>query len=367
MPKKVYIRTFGCQMNIRDSEIVCGILKKSGYKIINNPKQADVILFNTCSVRQHAEDRVFSEIGKLKILKEKNPNLIISVIGCMAQNHKDKIFHKAKVVDLVCGPNDIDSIPLLIKKASSGHTDNISTNKTKREESVYNTRYNFDKNHSFVVISEGCNNFCSYCVVPYVRGRERSRDFNNILREVNALVKKGVRDITLLGQNVNSYNAGISFIELLKKVNEIKGLESFTFFTSHPKDVNKELFIAMRDLKKLKKLLHLPIQSGSDRILKLMNRGYSVKHYKKLVSLYRKIVPSGNVSTDIIVGFPTESNCDFQKSLNLFKEIKFDAAYIFKYSPRPHTKAAQLVDDVPRIEKERRHKIILDLQRGMGK
>ncbi|MEW6171009.1 MAG: tRNA (N6-isopentenyl adenosine(37)-C2)-methylthiotransferase MiaB [Candidatus Omnitrophota bacterium] len=364
---KIFLKTYGCQMNVRDSELVCGLLQKNGYQIIQNLQKADVVLFNTCSVRQHAEDRVFSEIGKLKILKEKNPNLIIGVIGCMAQNHRDKIFKRASVVDLVCGPNDIDSIPLLIKKARSGHADNISANKAKREESVYNTRYNFDKNHSFVVISEGCNNFCSYCVVPFVRGRERSRDFNDVLSEIKSLVKKGIKDITLLGQNVNSYNAGVSFIELLKKVNEIKGLISFTFFTSHPKDVTRDLFIAMHDLKKLKKLLHLPIQSGSDRILKLMNRGYSVKHYKEIVGLYRKIVPNGNISTDVIVGFPTETKRDFQKSLNLFKEIKFDAAYIFKYSPRPHTKAAQLVDDVPRIEKERRHKIILDLQREMGK
>jgi len=353
-------------MNIRDSQVICGLLEKEGYKFTDEPTKADIVLFNTCSVRQHAEDKVWSEIGRYKNKK------IIGVVGCMATNYKEKIFERAPNVNFVVGPQDIHKTPEIIKKL----TRNLGILETKiwetdgaiRPEEIYHTGFYEDKKHAYVVISEGCSNFCSYCVVPYVRGELRNRNYKNILKEIEEAADKGITGITLLGQNANAYQYdGVSFVKLVESVNSVKGLKEFSFITSHPKDTSLDLFKAMRDCEKLKKYLHLPLQSGSDRILNLMNRGYSQKFYLDLVGSYRKIVKNGALTTDIIVGFPRETDTDFQDTHNLIKNIKFDAAYIFKYSPRPHTEAAKMVDDVSKEEKERRHKIILDLQKEISK
>jgi tRNA-2-methylthio-N6-dimethylallyladenosine synthase len=363
MKKSVFIRTFGCQMNVRDSELILGSLLSGGYKLAQSADSADIILFNTCSVRQHAEDKAWSEIGRYKgTLK------VIGLVGCMAEYHKAAAFRKAPPIDFVCGPNDIGAIPSLIEAAANRarKARGIAVGRKERDESIYNTGYQADKKASFVVIAEGCNNFCSYCVVPFVRSRERSRHYGDILAEIRALAEKGVKEITLLGQNVNSYCDGeVDFPKLLELVDATVGLKSFSFVTSHPKDASRALFEAMARLEKLKKCLHLPLQSGSDKILKSMKRGYTLGEYLRKAGEFRKIV-GGTLATDIIVGFPGEKEKDFLATKRALETLRFGAAYIFKYSARPHTAAYRLKDDVPEAEKRARHKVLLDLQKEIS-
>jgi len=372
LPKKVYIRTFGCQMNVRDSEVICGLLQKEGYQITQEPRKAGTIIFNTCSVRQHAEDKVWSEVGRYK--KGQFPVgtvPIIGIVGCMAQNYKEKIFDRGPNVNFVVGPQDLHKIPEIISKLSFEdffQRKFWETNGGMRPEEIYHSGFYQDTKHAYVVISEGCSNYCSYCVVPYVRGELSNRNYKEILKEIEEAVDRGITKITLLGQNVNAYQYNqVSFIKLINLVNLVKGLKEFNFITSHPKDTPLDLFKAMADLDKLKKYLHLPVQSGSDRILKLMNRGYARKFYLDLIDNYRKIVKDAILTTDIIVGFPTETETDFLQTHNLVKDIEFNAAYIFKYSPRPRTEAEKLADDVQRKEKEKRHRIILELQKEISR
>jgi tRNA-2-methylthio-N6-dimethylallyladenosine synthase len=381
--KRIAIITYGCQMNVRDSEVICGLLRTMNYELTTNPDDADVIIFDTCSVRQHAEDKVWSEIGRLRKPKTENRKPIIGIVGCMAQNYKDKIFERAPQVDFVVGPGDIHKIPGIISKllaiSPQPSAKNIfemkiwETDGEIRPEEIYHTGFYEDKEHAYVVISEGCSNFCSYCVVPYVRGPLRNRNYKEILKEIEEAIDKGITRVTLLGQNVNAYKFEVHssefevrFVDLLERVNKIKGIKEFSFITSHPKDTSLDLFKAMAECEKLKKYLHLPVQSGSDRILQLMNRGYNKKFYLELVNNYRRIVKGGLLTTDVILGFPSETDKDFQETYDLVKAIEFDAAYIFKYSTRPHTEAEKLIDDVPKDEKERRHRIILELQKRIS-
>ena len=374
--KKVFIKNFGCQMNVRDSEVICGLFKKEGYKLTDDPKKAAIILFNTCSVREHAEDKVWSEAGRYK--GSQASKKIIGLIGCMAQNYKEKIFQRCPQVNFAVGPSNIHKIPLIVKRLSKAQDAAKSrdliksriheTNGSIRPEEIYQNGFYQDKEHAYVVISEGCSNFCSYCIVPHVRGRLHNRKHRDIIKEIKLALERGIKRITLLGQNVNAYRSkGVDFVKLLELVNDFKDLKGFSFLTSHPKDADRRLFQAMQGLERLKKYLHLPVQSGSDRILKLMKRGYSRISYLNLIDSYRKIVKNGVLTTDVIVGFPTETEEDFQQTHNLIRQAEFDAAYIFKYSARPHTQAIQYPDDVSRQEKERRHKIILDLQKDFSR
>ena len=383
-------------MNVRDSEVIAWLLQKAGFLLVDDPVKADVVIFNTCSVRQHAEDKVWSEMGRIGRLAPydsaangrriktggalRPTKKIVGLIGCMAQNYKEDIFRRAPQVDFVVGPADIDKIPEIIKKISRKGDSPPSgtipfsglfeakiweTDGENRPEEVYHTGYHQDREHAFVVISEGCSNYCSYCVVPHTRGPLRHRAAQEILKEARAAAAEGISKITLLGQNVNAYDSkGVNFVRLVRLVDSVKGLKEFSFITSHPKDTSLKLFQAMADCAKLKKYLHLPLQSGSDRILKLMNRGYTRKNYLDLARDYRKIVKGGELTTDIIVGFPGEKEADFRATFDLVREAEFNAAYIFKYSPRPHTAAERLLDDVPREKKEKRHKLILDLLRA---
>ncbi|HTZ11612.1 MAG TPA: MiaB/RimO family radical SAM methylthiotransferase, partial [Candidatus Margulisiibacteriota bacterium] len=283
---------------------------------------------------------------------------------------KEKIFERAFGIDFVVGPSDIDKIPEIIKKISGKSLYEVKiweTDGSLRPENIYHTGFHADEKHSYVVISEGCSNFCSYCVVPYVRGALHNRRHNDILKEIEEAVDKGITSFTLLGQNVNAYHSEVDFIGLLKTVGKVKGLKEFSFLTSHPRNTSIELFKAMAGEEKLKKILHLPVQSGSDRILKLMNRGYNSRFYLDLVQNYRKIVQGGILTTDVIVGFPSETEKDFSETYGLLKGIRFNSAFIFKYSPRMGTAADKLPDDVVKAEKERRHKLILDLQKGISK
>lgn len=393
--KKVFIRTLGCQMNIRDSEVICGLLQKAGYRISVTDQDADVIIFNTCSVRKHAEDRVWSLIGSYKGTK------IIGLVGCMAQNYKEQAFQRDSQISFVVGPQDIHKLPEVLGKIletrgeisletwgqspKNGDSPHVArphlvrndkllelkiweTEGNLRPEEIYHTGFYEDKNHAYVVISEGCSNFCSYCVVPYVRGPLRHRKHQDILIEIREAIARGITKVTLLGQNVNAYQDNqVNFTKLLGQVNALEGLKEFDFFTSHPKDAGVDSFKAIWDLDKLAKRLHLPLQSGADRILKSMNRGYAVKDYLALIDSYRKIVKGGRLTTDIIVGFPTETEQDFKETCALVKKARFNAAYIFKYSTRPGTEAAKMADELKPGDKEKRHKKILDLQRGISK
>lgn len=399
--KNVSIITLGCQMNVRDSEVVAGLLKQAGYSLTDEEDNADIVIFNTCSVRQHAEDKVWSEIGKIakktqnakRKTQSENKRPLIGLIGCMAQNYKEKVFQRSPAIDFAAGPADIDKIPDIIaalvktpgaKPGSSSLFERKiwETDGESRPEEIYHTGHYQEKDHAFVVISEGCSNFCSYCVVPYVRGPLRNRAAGNIIREIEEGIKKGIRKFTLLGQNVNAYKSEkrearnekrdngereIDFMALLGMVNAVKGLQEFGFITSHPRDTSEGLFKAMAGCDKLRKYLHLPVQSGSDRILEKMNRGYSARFYLELAEKYRTIVPGGLLSTDIIVGFPGETEEDFQRTFELVKTVGFDSAYIFKYSPRPHSAASSWPDDIPQAEKERRHQLILQAQKKISR
>ncbi|MDP2831009.1 MAG: MiaB/RimO family radical SAM methylthiotransferase, partial [Candidatus Omnitrophota bacterium] len=393
MRKKVFVRTYGCQMNVRDSEVICGLLQKAGYRISGTDQDADIVIFNSCSVRKHAEDRVWSLMGALKKRKNNRDSPhsgtvpIIGLVGCMAQNYKEQAFERDANISFVVGPQDIDKIPKVLGKIletrgqspNSGDSPRLfsplllerkiwETDSISRPEEIYHTEFYQDKNHAHVVISEGCSNFCSYCVVPYVRGPLRHRKSKDILAEIQDAIAQGITRVTLLGQNVNAYLDGkVNFNKLLEQVNGLDGLKEFDFFTSHPKDANVDCFKAIRDLDKLAKRLHLPLQSGADRILKSMNRGYAVKDYLALIDSYRKIVKGGRLTTDIIVGFPTETEQDFKETCALVKKARFNAAYIFKYSSRPGTEAAKMADELKPGDKEKRHKKILDLQRGISK
>lgn len=373
-PKRFYIKTFGCQMNNYDSEILQGLLLRGGFTLAESEESANIVLFNGCSVREHAERRVIGRAGMLRKRQEKDKRLkVIGVIGCMAQAHKEKLFDEMPYLDLICGPQHIYKIPEYLNRILAGEGPVVAIDEDKRPVDRENhlLRDENIKIKAYITIMEGCNNFCSYCVVPYVRGREISRPPEMILKEVDDLVKRGIREITLLGQNVNSYakdfNNGYTFSKLLKEVDAVSDLKRLKFVTSHPKDADERMFEAMFKLPTVCEYLHLPIQSGSDEILKSMNRKYTKDDYLRKIDLARRYMPDGAISTDIIVGYPNESDDDFKETLNVLKQVSYDTAYIFKYSPRPHTAASKMKDDVPQKVKEERNQILLNLQKDIAR
>jgi len=346
-------------MNTRDSEFVMGIMLENGFKQASSIEKSDIVIFNSCSVRQHAENRLFSNIAELKDIKKKRPGFIIGLMGCAAQSYKEKALERAPLADFICGPGDEYELPRIVKDILENRCSIVATGKMNEKRPEMFPKYREGSFKSYVSIGEGCNNFCSYCIVPYVRGRERSRESKDIIREVKDLAARGFKEITLLGQNVNSYHG---FINLLELLNKIKGIERIRFMTSHPKDASIELFKAMRDLENVCEHLHLPAQSGSTRILRLMNRKYTKDHYLKLAEGYKKILPAGAITTDIIVGFPSETAKDFKDTMDLVEKIKFDSAYTFKYSPRPPAKSARLKDNVANGTKSERLTALMEAQ-----
>ena len=370
-------------MNVRDSEFVAGILIDHKFRLADSVESADIVLFNSCSVRKHAEERLINNIWQLKKLKTKKPALVIGVMGCTAQSYKERLLEDIPLVDFVCGPGNESDLPEILRDVLKHRCPIVAVDKVNKKRPELNPRYRESKPKAFVSISEGCNNFCSYCIVPYVRGRERSRDEKDVIKEVKDLAKRGFKEIMLLGQNVNSYGRTTpvrrslgeggnderrttKFVKLLEALNLIKGIEKIRFMTSHPKDASVELFKTISRLKKVDKRLHLPLQSGSDRILKLMNRGYTQKNYLELVKLFKKEVPGGSITTDIIVGFPLETKKDFNDTLKIIKKCGFEGGFVFKYSPRPPARASLLKDDVEKEEKEKRHEAVLKaLKRGV--
>lgn len=357
-------------MNNRDSEWVMGNLLDKGFKKAGSQDQADVIIFNTCSVRKHAEERVISNMGQLAKLKKKNPKLILGLMGCTAEYYGDKLFRRLPHLDIICGTARLHMLPEMIEGAARKAEKQACLGDLKNNLPESDPDYRDDKNHAFVSIGRGCNNYCSYCIVPYVRGPERSRKPDDIINEVNALITRGCENITLLGQNVNSYGkdleSGIEFVELLRRIDKIDGKKKIKFVTSHPKDASVDLFAAMNELSGVSKDLHLPMQSGSDKILESMRRGYDSNYYLKLVRDFRRIVPDGRISTDIIIGFPGETDEDHRATVKIVEDINFDASYIFKYSPRPPAPSTKMKDDVSRAVKEERHLEVLTLQKKLS-
>jgi tRNA-2-methylthio-N6-dimethylallyladenosine synthase len=373
MSKKVYIETYGCQMNVADSEVVVSILSGHGYEYTDDIKEAGLILINTCSIRENAEQRIWGRLKAIGHLKRKNPGIVIGMIGCMAERLKEEAIEKEHLVDMIVGPDAYRDLPFLISEAESGHK---AVNVLLSLEETYAdiSPVRMDKNGvtSFISIMRGCNNMCAYCVVPYVRGAERSRDTESVINEVRDLWNKGYREVTLLGQNVDSYGwkSGdhiIAFPELLEKAALVNPLMRIRFSTSHPKDISDELLQTMSEYPNICKHIHLPAQSGSSRILRLMNREYTREWYMDRISAIRAIMPECAISTDIITGFCTETEDDHKETLSLMECAGYDFAYMFKYSERPGTRAARKYnDDVPEEIKTKRLNEIISLQNKLS-
>lgn len=369
---KAYVHTYGCQGNVADGERLQGMLRDIGYAFTNTAEDADLVLYNTCAIREHAEDRVFGNVGALKPIKKQKPNLIIALCGCMMQQQSvaDKIKNSYSFVDLVFGTHNIHKLPEFIyKRLSSGkrviditHSDGVIAEglPLKRDGSF----------KAWIPIMYGCNNFCSYCIVPYVRGRERSRDFDDVITEVKHVVSQGYKEITLLGQNVNSYNKDLEkdkqFPALLKAISEIEGDFIIRFMTSHPRDCTKELLDVMASSDKIAKHLHLPFQSGNDRVLKEMNRHYDREKYLSLIDYAYSVMPELSITSDVIVGFPGETYEEFQDTLSLIEQVKYTSLFTFIFSPRPGTKAYDMPDPISREEKGKWFKQLTDLQESIA-
>lgn len=364
--KKALVITHGCQMNEHDSEKITWLLEKMGYDFVNEVEDADLIILNTCSVRHSAEDKVYGQLGNLKNLKSKKKNIKVAVCGCMMQREESRnyVIEKFPNVDIIFGTNNIWKLPELLKSSYAGKklSMDIEDNPLSIDDALgANRLYNFK---SYVNIMYGCNNFCSYCIVPYTRGRETSRRPHEIIREIEELAKNGTKEVTLLGQNVNSYGKTFddkfSFANLLEEINAINGIERIRFMTSHPKDISDELIYSFKNLDKLCNFLHLPVQAGSSRVLKMMNRKYTKEDYLRKIDKVKNVNPNIALSTDIMVGFPGESEEDFLDTLDLVKKVEYDTAFTFIYSMRENTPAAKM-DQVPDKVKHDRFERLLDI------
>ncbi|MGF0095376.1 tRNA (N6-isopentenyl adenosine(37)-C2)-methylthiotransferase MiaB [Peptoniphilus sp. SGI.035] len=364
--KKALVITHGCQMNEHDSEKITWLLEKMGYTFVNDVEDADLVILNTCSVRHSAEDKVYGQLGNLKNLKSKKKNIKVAVCGCMMQREESRnyVIEKFPNVDIIFGTNNIWKLPELLSSSYGGRklSIDIEENPLSIDNSLgANRLYNFK---SYVNIMYGCNNFCSYCIVPYTRGRETSRKPIEIIREIEELAKNGTKEVTLLGQNVNSYGKNFddkfSFANLIEEINDIKGIERIRFMTSHPKDISDELIYSFKNLNKLCNFLHLPVQAGSSRVLKMMNRKYTKEDYLRKIDKVKNVNPNIALSTDIMVGFPGESEEDFLDTLDLVKKVEYDTSFTFIYSMRENTPAAKM-EQVPDKVKHERFERLLEI------
>jgi tRNA-2-methylthio-N6-dimethylallyladenosine synthase len=371
--KRFFIETYGCQMNFSDSEIVASILEKEGFGNTKDIRDADMIFINTCSIRDHAEQRIRKRLEYMQSLKKKNPQLVIGMLGCMAERLKTQLLEEEQMLDLIAGPDSYRDLPRLVAEVESGKkaiSTLLSIDETYAD--ISPVRYDSNGISAFISIMRGCENFCAYCVVPYVRGQERSRDTDSITQEAEALFHKGFREVTLLGQNVNSYHwiwdgKETGFAELLEKVARVNPLLRIRFATSHPKDLSDELLQTMARYKNICKSIHLPVQSGSTYILDHMNRGYTRDQYLERVAAIRSFLPDCAISTDIIAGFCDETEEDHKETLSLMEQVGFDYAFMFRYSERPDTLAANRYrDNVPLEVKDRRLREIIDLQQKLS-
>ena len=373
MSERAHIQTYGCQMNEHDSQRMAEVLVRNGFEMTEVVGEASVVILNTCSVRENPENKVYSQLGRLRRLKRTNPDMVIGVGGCVAQQAGQAILDREKTVDMVFGPDHFFELPELIAAVRRGERI-VATEWMKRPA---NRVLNFvpdewvEAGHvegckAYVVIMKGCDNFCSFCIVPHVRGREVSREPDNILQETRDLIDKGARELWLLGQNVNSYRAGdFGFCELLNAVSKLDGLNRLRFTSPHPKDWNNALSDLMASRPVICNHLHLPFQAGSNRILDLMRRRHTIEAFLEKVVYLKGVIPDVAVTTDVIVGFPTETEDDFQQTLRVIEEIRFSQIFSFKYSPRPGTAAAEMADDVPREVKDGRLQQVIALQEGI--
>jgi tRNA-2-methylthio-N6-dimethylallyladenosine synthase len=382
MPQKLFLETVGCQMNVLDSELVVGSLRRQGFELTTDAKTADVILFNTCSVRQHAEDKIYSALGKLRDHKRRNPEKVIGVIGCMAQKDQELVRKRAPHVDLVCGPGQLAQVPELIAEVKRTRKPQMAVSLGRADAHRHEVEESFESYdpmrepamrptsfQAFVRSQFGCDKFCTYCIVPSVRGPEQSRSPEHILAEVRQLADQGVKEITLVGQTVNSYRyphgdgRHSRLSDILQRMHDIPGIERIKFVTNFPKDMTDDLLDAVRDLPKVFKYLHVPVQSGCNDVLKRMKRMYTVEFYREMLARCREKVPGVAISSDFIVGFCGETEESFQRSCDLVQEAGFKNSFIFKYSTRPGTKADELFpDDIPEEVKKRRNNDLLALQ-----
>ncbi|RMF83369.1 MAG: tRNA (N6-isopentenyl adenosine(37)-C2)-methylthiotransferase MiaB [Planctomycetota bacterium] len=389
-PRKFFIETFGCQMNVLDSELVVGQLRARGLSPVADYREADVILFNTCSVRQHAEDKVHSRLGQLRRFKRRRPNTVIGVIGCMAEREKEDLFVRTPHLDLLCGPGELNKLPALLDEVWNRREQLalLAGSQSRRTEVLqraleYDSLEALDQSRapdsdgrsvlqSYIRVQRGCDKFCTYCVVPFTRGPERSRPPEQIIAEARMLAQRGCREVTLLGQTVNSYvhqedGRPVRFAELLERLHGVEGIDRIRFVTSFPADWDEDIFRVMRDYPRVMPYLHIPAQSGSDRVLKAMKRGYTAGEYLKLMDSARRFVPDIALAGDFIVGFCGETRTDFEQSLDLIRRVRYSSLYVFKYSPRPGTKAERnREDDVGDAEKASRCNEMLAVQREIG-
>ncbi|MBA4407555.1 tRNA (N6-isopentenyl adenosine(37)-C2)-methylthiotransferase MiaB [bacterium] len=358
----IYIETYGCQMNFADTELVMGILKNQGYELAADINDANVILLNTCSIRDNAEQKIYARLEHLRGNKRRKPGTVIGILGCMAERLRKNLMEEKKIVDLVVGPDEYRRLPEFIDSAFAGERGiGVKLSKTETYDDII--PYREDGLNAWISVMRGCDKFCTFCVVPFTRGRERSRALDSIVSELEQLSKRGFREVTLLGQNVNSYIDGENdFADLLAAAAMVDRSIRVRFTTSHPQDLSEKLLHTIAEHPNICNYIHLPVQSGSNRILELMNRTYTIEHYLNLIDSARAIIPGVSFSTDIISGFPTESDEDHQLTLDVLKKVGYDGAYMFKYSPREGTKAFEMNDDVPEELKAKRLSEIIDLQ-----
>ncbi len=360
--KKVYIETYGCQMNVADSELVGGILSKESYAFTSDMTEADVILVNTCAIRDNAEQRIYGRLGLFKTQKRQKPDLIVGVLGCMAERLRTDLMEEKKIVDIVVGPDEYRKLPALMDQAYEGEK-GIAVRLSRVETYDDIEPMRTDGISAWLSVMRGCDKFCSFCVVPFTRGRERSRSLHSVVEEVHALSARGFKEVTLLGQNVNSYSDGeFDFADLMAHVARVDSGMRIRFTTSHPQDMSPKLVETIGTYKNICKYIHLPVQSGSNRILELMSRTYTIEHYLRLVEHIRATLPVVSLSTDIISGFPSESEEDHRMTMDLIRAVDYDGAFTFKYSPRENTKAWLMPDDVPEDVKGQRVSEITTLQ-----
>lgn len=366
MKNKIYIETYGCQMNLADTELVQGILHQNGYGISKEIDGADVILLNTCSVRDNAEQKIYSRLEHLKGIKNKKPETVIGILGCMAERLRKTLIEEKKIVDVVVGPDEYRRLPELLDVAFGGEKGiGVKLSRTETYDDI--APYREDGLSAWISVMRGCDKFCTFCVVPFTRGRERSRALHSIVEEIQQLSLRGFKEVTLLGQNVNSYNdAGNDFADLLASCAKVDRSIRIRFTTSHPQDLSDKLLYTIAEHPNICNYIHLPVQSGSNRILHLMNRTYTIEHYLNLIDRARRIIPGVSFSTDIISGFPTETLEDHLMTLDVMQRVQYDGAYMFKYSPREGTKAYNMVDDVAEEVKAKRLNDIIELQQSIS-
>jgi len=364
--KRVYLETYGCQMNLADSELMAGVLERGGFSLVERPEDADAILLNTCAIREHAEQRVLGRLGDFARLKASRPHVVVGVAGCMAQHLRSRLLEHSRILDLVVGPDGYRRLPELLRRAAAEPTTDVRLDRDetygdlepKRESGV----------RAWVTIQRGCDKFCTYCVVPYTRGRERSLPLVDLVREMEHAVARGFREVVFLGQTVNSYRHGTDdFSDLLRAANRVDGLLRIRFTSPHPSDMSDRVIAAMAECEKVCPQVHLPVQSGSDRVLRAMNRTYTVDRYRRIVADLRAAIPELALTTDVIVGFPGETDDDFERTVSLLREVRYDSAFLFKYSARPDTKAFRWGDTIAEERKGTRLTRLIELQQAISR